>query len=86
MRNIADLPGIKVGGHMINILCYVDDIVLTGNSQENLQILLNIVVTESEKVGLTFNVKKTETMVITKCSLAPTCEVNIGQSILETCR
>ena len=36
---------------MINNLRYVDDIVLTGNSQENLQILLNIVVTESEKVG-----------------------------------
>ena len=83
MRNIADLPGIIVGGHMINNLRYADDIVLIANSQENLQILLNIVITESDNVGLTLNVKKTESMVITKCCLAPTCEINIDQSTLK---
>ena len=45
--------------------------------------LLNIVVPESENVGFAFNVKKTETIVITKSSLAPACEINIGHSSLK---
>ena len=78
MRNIQDFPGIKIGGHMINHIRYADDIVLIASSQEHLQKLLNIVVTESENVGLTLKVKKFEAMIITKSSLAPASRINIG--------
>ena len=65
MRNIQDFPGIKIEGHMINDIRYADYTVMIASSQEHLQKLLNIVVTESENVELTLNVKKTQTMVIT---------------------
>ena len=65
---------------MINNIRYTDGIVLIASSQEQLQKLLSIVVTESENVGLTLNVNKPETTVITKGSLTPACETDIGQS------
>ena len=68
---------------MISNVRYADYIVLIASSQEHLQKLLSIVVTESENVGLKLNVKKTETMVITKLSLDPAGEINFGQSSLK---
>ena len=53
MRNIGHFPGINVGGHMINNILYADYKVLIASSQEHIQKLLNIVVAESENVGLT---------------------------------
>ena len=64
MRNIQDFPGIKFGRHTISNVPYADDMVLIASSQEHLQKLRNIVLAESENVGLTLNVKKTETMLI----------------------
>ena len=55
---------------MSNNIRYADYIVLIASNQEHLQKLLTIVETESENVGLSLNVKKTETMVITKRGLA----------------
>ena len=65
---------------MTNCLQYADDIALIANSRENLHKLLNIEITESEKAGPKFNVKKTEVLIITKSNLAPTCNISIFQS------
>ncbi|GFN78228.1 retrovirus-related pol polyprotein from type-1 retrotransposable element r2 [Plakobranchus ocellatus] len=47
MRNLENHPGIKVSGHNINNLRYVDDTVLIAENKEDLQKLLNIVKKES---------------------------------------
>ena len=64
MRN-ADLEetqaGTKVAGGNINNLRYADDTTLMTESEE-LKSLLMKVQEESEKVGLKFNIQKTETM------------------------
>ena len=62
MRNIEGVPGVNVGGRIVNNLRYANDTVLIAKSQEDLQKLLNIVVSESEMLGLTLNEKRTETM------------------------
>ena len=65
---------------MMKNLRYADDIALIASSHEHLQKLLNIVVTESENVGFTLNVKKTQTIVISKSGLAPAYESNDSTS------
>ena len=59
LRTIKDMPGIKVGGNIINNLRYADDTVLIAETQEDLQHLLDKIVKESELKGLTLNIKKT---------------------------
>ena len=59
MRHIEGLSGIMIGGHMINNLRYADDTVIMATIEQDLQTLLNIIVENSEKVGLTLNKKKT---------------------------
>ncbi|KAG1651849.1 Tyrosine-protein phosphatase 69D [Nymphon striatum] len=51
------------------------DTVLTAESVDKLQELLDIVVRESELMGLSLNVKKTECMVISKKKKNPTCNI-----------
>ena len=51
--------GIKITGRSINNLKYADDTTLMGESEE-LKSLLMKVKEESEKVGLKFNIQKTE--------------------------
>ena len=75
LRNIEDSPGLKVNGETINNIRYADDTVLLADSLENLQSLLNIVVTESERKGLSLNVKKTECMVVSKNAVNPICNL-----------
>ena len=53
--------GIKIGGRNINNLRYADDTTLAAESEE-LKSLLMKVKEESEKVGLKFNVQKTNIM------------------------
>ena len=48
----------KINGQ--NNLKYADDTVLMAESDDQLQKLLDIVVLESEKLGLMLNLKKTE--------------------------
>ena len=50
----------KINGQNLNNLRYADDTVLMAESDNQLQKLLDIVVLESEKLGLTLNLKKTE--------------------------
>ena len=64
MRQIEEIEGLKIGGHNINNIRYADDTVLTADSEEKLQELLNKVVEESENKGIELNSKKTESMKI----------------------
>jgi len=58
--------GIVINGKVINNLRYADDTVLIARSIEDLQKILNKVVTASENLSLNFNVRKTKYMVIDK--------------------
>ncbi|KAK3784412.1 hypothetical protein RRG08_039413 [Elysia crispata] len=58
MRQIEEIEGLKIGGHNINNIRYSDDTVLTADSEEKLQELLNKVVEESQNKGLELNSKK----------------------------
>ena len=60
------MPGLKIGGKIINNLRYADDTALIAENQKDLQNLLNVVNSESRKKGLDLNSKKTEVMVISK--------------------
>jgi hypothetical protein len=66
MREIKEMPGVSMGGHIINNLRYADDTVLISNTEENLQELINIVNAQSIKKGLSMNLNKTETIMISK--------------------
>ena len=54
--------GIKIIGRNISNLRYADDTTLMAESEEELKRLLMKVKEESEKVGLKFNIQKTEVM------------------------
>ena len=82
IRTLGDSPGIKINGETINNIRYADDTALIADSKENLQLLLDKVVTESERMGLYLNVKKTECMVVSKKVINPTCNlVSKGETI-----
>jgi hypothetical protein len=83
MREISDLPGIKVGGKTINNLRYADDTVLIATSQKDLQHLLSIINEKSEEVGLKINIKKTFTMTISKQSEAPPCNISLSNQLIQ---
>ena len=75
IRNLEDSPGIKVNGENINNIRYADDTALIAGSEEELQSLLDKIVTESEQKGLFLNVKKTECMVVSKKAINPICDL-----------
>ena len=54
--------GIKIAGRNINNLRYADDTILIAESKEELKSLLLKVKEESEKAGLTVNIRKTKIM------------------------
>ena len=54
--------GNKIAGRNINNLRYADDTTLMAESEEELKSLLRKVKEDSEKVGLKFNIQKTEIM------------------------
>ena len=83
MRNLEGMPGIPVGGHNINNLRYADDTVLIAEDEGNLQALLDVVVEESNKKGLSLNSKKTVTMVISRKEPTPACKIEINGTILK---
>ena len=72
-----------VGGHNTNNLWYADDTVLLAESEKDLQRLLDIVIEQSKKKGLSINCKKAKCMVFCKrerprCRLKM-CEIEIKQ-------
>ncbi|GFR85200.1 retrovirus-related Pol polyprotein LINE-1 [Elysia marginata] len=83
MRQIEEMEGLKIGGHNINKLRYADDTVLTADSEEKLQELLNKVVEESKNKGLKLNSKKTESMIITRKTSIPKCKIKIEENTIK---
>ena len=56
--------GIQINGQRINNIRYADDTVLIASTEAGLQLLLNKVLTSSEKFGLILNAKKTKVLVV----------------------
>ena len=56
---------------------YADDTAIIATSEEKLQALLDKVVEESKKMGLSINIKKTESMVISKSKIRQRCNLNV---------
>ena len=77
LRELEELPGVVIGGTRINNLRYADDAVLIATSEADLQLIMDKVVTESEKKGLFINCKKTECLVISKQKNVPDCNIKI---------
>ncbi|GFN94140.1 endonuclease-reverse transcriptase [Plakobranchus ocellatus] len=75
LRNLDDISGLKINRENLNNLRYADDTVIIAESGKQLQKLLDTVVLESERMGLSLNVKKTECMVISKKSSNPKCNL-----------
>ncbi|GFS24491.1 endonuclease-reverse transcriptase [Elysia marginata] len=82
MRHIEDYPGIKVGGHNIKNLRYAEDTVLIAENESDLQKLLDVVYSESQKKGLELNSKKTEVMVISRKANSPPVNVTVNKNKL----
>ena len=72
LRELGQDRGLRVGGHNITDIRYADDTVLLAESEEDLQRLLDMVVVESERKGLSLNCKKTECLVNSKTE-SPRC-------------
>ena len=83
MRRIEEIEGLKIGGHNINNIRYADDTVLAAYSEEKLQELLNKVMEESENKGIELNSKKTESMIITRKTSIPKCEIKIKENTIK---
>ena len=58
MCSTIHLPGIKIGGHNINNLRYADDIVLIAENDKDLNAMLELIVLESNKKGLSLTIMK----------------------------
>ena len=56
--------GCNIGGMMLNLLCYADDIVLLAPSWSALQRLINQLNNEAVKINMSFNIKKTVCMIV----------------------
>ena len=65
-RDFKDLRGLCIGGRNVNNLRYADDTALLADSSQHLQQLMNAAKAGSEEKGLSMNVRKTKTMVVSK--------------------
>ena len=64
----------KISDKVVNNLRYADDTVILCESEEQLQQLIDVVVTEIEKKGLYLNSAKSFTMVFSNAKVNPTYE------------
>ena len=55
------MEGFRIGGKVVNNLRYADDTVILAESEQQLQQLINTVVTEGELKGLYLNSRKQKT-------------------------
>ena len=83
MRNIEGNGGFRVGGTVINNLRYADDTVIIAETEGELQQLIDIVVRETENKGLHLNGSKSFTMVFSKSTVIPICNITIHGTNLE---
>ena len=83
LRKLVDRDeGFLVNGVKINNLRYADDTVLIATSAADLQNLFDVVVAESEGLGLHVNAKKTKCMVISKNN-PPKCNLKQKTATIE---
>ena len=80
LRHLNDCSDISVGGRLINNIRYADDTALIATSEEDLQKLLDIVITESDSFGLNLNAKKTFCKAISGKEKIPVCNLLINTS------
>ena len=66
LRSIREAEGIKIGGVNVNNIRYADDTVLIADTEEKLQTLLTAVHDNSNEYGIRINIRKTETMTMSK--------------------
>ena len=71
-----------MSGHSITNIRYADDTVLFSESEKDLQRLLNVVVKESERMGLEINYTKTKCLVVSKKS-SPKCNLKLKEQIIK---
>ena len=71
MRTIDELGGFKIVGKVVNNLRYADNTVIQAESEEQLQQLINVVVTESERKGTISEQCKVLHYGIQKCESEP---------------
>ena len=83
MRELDDMDGFRISGTVVNNLRYADDTMIISESEEQLQRLINLVVTKSEEKDLYLNSAKSFAMVFSKASQIPTCNINVHGKILE---
>ena len=82
MRALKGMPGIKVGGYNMNNIRYADDTVLIAdNEKEPQENVVDTVVRESAKKGLSLNKNKTEIMVISKKNCTPACNIVMNGTV-----
>ena len=77
------LPGVNIGGKNITNLRYADDTALIAESAQGLQLIVDVVKSESLKRGLKMNIKKTKTMVISRDPENPKVDINVDGNTLE---
>ena len=68
---------------VIKNLRYADETVILAETKHELQHLMDIVVQESEQKGLFLNIAKSYTMVFSKSSSIPTCQIKVHGKPLE---
>ena len=67
----------------ITNLRYADDTALIVESAQGLQLIVDVVKSESLKRGLKMNIKKTKTMVISRDQVNPKVDINVDGTTLE---
>jgi len=82
LRELGKERGLRLGGHNITNIRYAGDTVLLAESAEHLQRLLDVVVVESERRGLSLNCKKTECLVISKTE-NPRCILKVNDQVIK---
>ena len=82
MKEIEDMERFRIGGKVVNNLRYADDTVILAESEQQLQQLMNTVVTESELKGLYINSTKSFAMVFSKANVNPACSVSVHGNVL----
>ena len=63
MRELDDMDGFRIGDTVVNNIRYADDAVIIAESEEQLQRLINVVVTKSEEKDLYLSNAKSFAMV-----------------------
>ncbi|XP_055918308.1 uncharacterized protein LOC129950390 [Eupeodes corollae] len=64
---VTELPGgIRIAGTIVNVLLYADDLVILSENPQNLQLMINRLVSFCEKWGLIINTDKSKVMVFSR--------------------